>query len=393
MANLGLLPESAGYIAALSVLAAVATLAVGLRFWVTSVIRAGLHPDDWLSLVAIIVGHGLSATIFLAFVSYGLGHSTAEIAQADSSVIVGLQKISFTASLLYATASFAVKLAVIGFYFRIFPTRATRWGCYVLAAICAIWFLIAVIVSFGACRHLGSGWDPTINGHCIDAKNYPIALAALNVIVDFATVALPIYEVLKLRLAKRKKYTVAGIFVIGGIASAASLARFIGLLFTINPSPAIDLSRKWFIKFHGTLSLTYQRVAKPSSKELSSLLSALGIIEVYVGLLGACVPTLGPIYDKFRRGQSTSRSGGNSKTCERQSKTYMKTLGRTTSRSRLRDEDDVQDSSERLEGASISSTTAETTSHWTDMGRIVGANPVDDIPMRTIHIQRGRNGF
>ncbi|KAI0551139.1 hypothetical protein F4679DRAFT_182280 [Xylaria curta] len=365
MANLGLLPESAGYIAALSVLAAVATLAVGLRFWVTSVIRA----DDWLSLITIITCHGLSATLFLAFVSYGLGHSTAELAQADSSVIVGLQKISFTASLLYATASFAVKLAVIGFYFRIFPTRATRWGCYVLAAICAVWFLVAVIVSFAACRHLGSGWDPTINGYCIDATNYPIALGALNVFVDFATVALPIYEVLKLRLAKRKKYTVAGIFVIGGIATAASLARFIGLLFTLNPSPAIDLT------------------------QLSSLLSVLGIIEVYVGLIGACVPTLGPIYNKFRRRQSTSRSGGNSKSSERQSKTYMKTLGRITSRSRLRNEDDAQGSSERLEGASISSTTAETISHWTDMGRIVGANTAEDIPMRTIHIQRGNNVF
>ncbi|KAI0196807.1 hypothetical protein EV127DRAFT_88803 [Xylaria flabelliformis] len=393
MANLGLLPESAGYIAALSVLAAVATLAVSLRFWVTSVIRAGLHPDDWLSLVTIIAGHGLSATLFLAFVSYGLGHSTAELAQADSSVIIGLQKISFTASLLYATGSLAVKLAVIGFYFRIFPTCATRWGCYVLSAICAVWFLVAVIVSFAACRHLGSGWDPTINGYCIDATNYPIALGGLNVIVDFATVALPIYEVLKLRLAKRKKYTVAGIFVIGGIATAASLARFIGLLFTLNPSPTIDLTRKCFIKLYSTLNLTYHRVAKPSSKELSSLLSVLGIIEVYVGLIGACVPTLGPIYDKFRRGQSISRTGGNSKSSERQSKTYMKTLGRTTSRSCLRNEDDVEGSSERLEGASISSATVETMSHWTDMSRIAGANPAEDIPMRTIHIQRGKNVF
>ncbi|KAI1747670.1 hypothetical protein F4782DRAFT_520343 [Xylaria castorea] len=336
MANLGLLPESAGYIAALSVLAAVATLAVGLRFWVTSVTRAGLHPDDWPE-------------------------------QADDQPL----QISFSASLLYATASFAVKLAAIGFYFRIFPTRTTRWGCYVLAAICAIWFLLAVIVSFAACRHLKSGWDPTIKGYCINAKNYPITLAALNVVVDAATVALPIYEVSRLRLAKRKKYTVAGIFVIGGIATAASLARFIGLTFTLHPSPTIDVT------------------------QLSSLLSVLGVIEVYAGLIGACVPTLGPIYDKFRRGQSTSESGGNFKSSERQSKTYTKVLDRTTSRSRLRNEDDVEGSSERLEGASISSTTTETINHWTDMGRSVGANPseVEDIPLRTIHTQQGKTVF
>ncbi len=93
MATLGLLPESAGYIAGLSVLAAVATLAVGLRFWAMSLTRAGLHPDEWLSLVTIVTCHGLTATVFLAFVRYGLGHSTVELTEANLAVTVSLRKV------------------------------------------------------------------------------------------------------------------------------------------------------------------------------------------------------------------------------------------------------------------------------------------------------------
>ncbi|KAI0906740.1 hypothetical protein F4823DRAFT_606024 [Ustulina deusta] len=374
MATLGLLPESAGYIAGLSVLAAVATLAVGLRFWAMSLTRAGLHPDEWLSLVTIVTCHGLTATVFLAFVRYGLGHSTVELTEANLAVTVSLRKLSFAASLLYAVASFAVKLAVIGFYFRIFPTRITRWGCYALGGTCSVWFLVAVIVSFAACRPLGASWDPTVLGRCLDATNFPVALAALNVVVNAATVALPIYEVSKLRLARRKKYTVVGIFVIGGIAAAASLVRLIALLFTLTPRMGVDAAR------------------------LSSVLSALGIIEVYVSLIGACVPTLGPIYDRFRGGRNTSTvqlhshlwAGINSKSSKRRSKTQVKTLGRVTSRSHLRPDDDVDCSFDRLEDASISSNPAESTSYWIDTSMRAAANPskVKDIPLRTIHLQR-----
>ncbi|KAI0439310.1 hypothetical protein F4803DRAFT_531873 [Xylaria telfairii] len=373
MSTLGLLPGPAGYIAGLSVLAAIATLVVGLRFWVTKVTRAGLHFDDWLTLITIITVHGLLGIIFVAFTSFGLGHTNEEIASAGLPLVIGLQKLSFAASLLYSFASFAVKIAVIGFYFRIFPTRATRWGCYALGATCSAWLLVALTVTFAACRPLGSSWDPTIHGHCIDVASFPIALGGLNVGVDAATVALPVYEVLKLRLPKRKKYTVASIFFIGGIATAASLARFVGLLYTLDPNAAIDTA------------------------QLSSLLSALGIIEVYVGLIGACIPTLGPIFDRFRgnRGTSTGNSHShshsmiNSNLSKRQSNAYVKTLDRTTSRSRLRNEDDIEGSCERLEGASISSAPAET-GYWADASSHAGANPskVDDIPLRSIHLER-----
>ncbi|KAI0448969.1 hypothetical protein F5B21DRAFT_495883 [Xylaria acuta] len=374
MATLELSREPAGYIAGLSALAAIATLAVGLRIWVTTLTRAGLHFDDWVSLVTIVTCHGLTATIFLAFISYGLGHSTADLAQADLWVIVGLEKISVAASILHVTASFAAKLAVLGFCARIFPTRATKWGCYALAGIGAAWFLITVVVTFAACRSLGSVWDPTIDGHCFDGTDFPTALAALNVVIDAATVVLPIYEVSKLQLPKRKKYTVVSIFVIGGLATGAGLARFIGILFTVSTSIVVDPAR------------------------ISSLLYALAIIEVYISIIGACVPTLGPLYDKFRGGRNTStaqshshsRSGG--KSSKGQSKTYVKMPDRTTSRSRLRNEDDVEGSSERLEGASISSTPAESISYWTDTSRGAGANAskVEDIPLRAVHIQRDR---
>lgn len=96
MSTLGLLPGPASYIAGLSILATIATLAVSLRFWVTSVTRTGLHFDDWLTLITIIAVHGLLGIIFVAWTSYGLGHTNEEIAAAGLPLIIGLQKVGIT---------------------------------------------------------------------------------------------------------------------------------------------------------------------------------------------------------------------------------------------------------------------------------------------------------
>ncbi|KAI0906227.1 hypothetical protein F4823DRAFT_565951 [Ustulina deusta] len=82
-------------------------------------------------------------------------------------------------------------------------------------------------------------------------------------------------------MSRRRKYTIIGIFVIGGVAAAASLVRVIVLsLFAIGTV------------FH-------------DAGAISVALSALAVIEIYVALLGACAPTLGPIYDRFSRKPST----------------------------------------------------------------------------------------
>lgn len=119
--------------------------------------------------------------------------------------------------MLYGTASFTVKIAVIIFYHRIFPTNTTRLGCYILGGTCVAWYIVIVIVFFTACLPIESNWDPNVPGHCIDNVAFAIPPGVINVLIDAATVCLPIYEVSKLKMARQQKYITIFIFVIGGL--------------------------------------------------------------------------------------------------------------------------------------------------------------------------------
>jgi hypothetical protein len=112
----------------------------------------------------------------------------------------------------------SIRLAAVVFYFRIFPTKAVRRGGYILAAICISWFVAAEVLNLATCKPVAYTWDRTIGGgHCISAPAAVVTIGAVNVLIDVFTVGLPIHEVFKLDLSKRKKFLVYFIFLIGGM--------------------------------------------------------------------------------------------------------------------------------------------------------------------------------
>jgi hypothetical protein len=82
--SLGVWHECWGYIGVLIFLAAVASLAVALRFWSRRITHSGIHTDDWLALFTLFVHHGLVATVLVAFLANGLGFNTPTLSTADA---------------------------------------------------------------------------------------------------------------------------------------------------------------------------------------------------------------------------------------------------------------------------------------------------------------------
>lgn len=216
--SLGIWESAWGYVGATIFLAALSSLLVALRFWSRYISGLGVHWDDWLALVTLLVHHGLGATILIAFISDGLGFPMVRLAKADPRAAMGLQKLTFIGTVLYGAGSTSVRLSVIIFYFRIFPTTAVRRGGYILVGICAAWFIAIEALNLATCTPIAYMWDPTIpGGHCITAPAGVIVLGAFNVIIDAVTVALPIHEVIKLNLSREKKVIIFGVFLIGGM--------------------------------------------------------------------------------------------------------------------------------------------------------------------------------
>ncbi|KAI1427070.1 hypothetical protein F5Y12DRAFT_195682 [Xylaria sp. FL1777] len=369
--SLGICHASWGYIAATAFLAVLSSLAVALRFWSRRISGFGIYADDWLALFTLVVHHGLGATIFIAFLVDGLGFDTLTLA-TDQRAAMELRKLYFIGNILYGTALTSIRLSVLIFYFRTFPTPIVRRGGYILAAICLAWFIATEGLSLGLCKPIPYRWDPAIQGgHCLSASAGIIVLGATNVVIDAVTVGLPIHEVMKLNLSREKKCLVFSIFCIGGIATATSLARLVSI----------------------SLYLNYGM--EDGTGATSALLSAATGFEIYVAIIAACAPTLLPIYRRLRGRRTPSdtliphRSAYTtkpSKPSKGQSHAYLNGGSKPAlSRTALRESDDEERFLKRLDDINVLVPAKERGEFWTD----ISARPASEgAPLGGIRVQR-----
>ncbi|KAI3321639.1 hypothetical protein HD806DRAFT_159224 [Xylariaceae sp. AK1471] len=366
--SLGIWHESWGYIGALSFLAVLSSVSVAFRFWSRRISGLGIHTDDWLALFTLFIHHGLTTTIFIAFIADGLGFDSADLVMADLRAAMELQKLTFIGTILYGTGSTGIRLSVVMFYLRIFPTKTVRRGGYTLAAVCVAWFIAVEALNLATCTPVAYTWDRSIKGgHCISAPSAVIVIGAINVVIDAVTVGLPIHEVMKLNLSKEKKLVIFGVFLIGGIATLASLARLV----------AISL----YLNFEGA----------DGTGATSALLSATTGFEIYIAIIGACAPTLVPVYKRIRSKPTPSdtpiprRSGYTTKP-SKPPNAYVKANSHSAaSRTALRESDDDERPFKRFDDIHVLVPPKDRGDFWTD----ISARPASEgIPMGGIRVQR-----
>ena len=76
MEPLGIWPGAVPYLAVLSVLALMASVAVAVRFWSRKLMYDGFHADDWLALAALVFHHAVLALLFTMFIKCRMGWDT-----------------------------------------------------------------------------------------------------------------------------------------------------------------------------------------------------------------------------------------------------------------------------------------------------------------------------
>ncbi|KAI1289074.1 hypothetical protein F5Y03DRAFT_64217 [Xylaria venustula] len=359
--SLGICHASWGYIAVTAVLAILSTFAVALRFWSRRLSGLKIYADDWVALFTLIVHHGLGATIFIAFIADGLGFDTLTLA-TDQRAAMELHKLFFIGAILYGAGLTGLRLSVILFYFRTFPTLVIRRGGYILATACVAWFITVEALSLSLCRPIPYRWDRSISGgRCLTAPAGIVVPGAFNVVIDAATVALPIHEVTKLNSSREKKLFIYGIFGIGGLATAASLARLVSVSLYLNYKGP-----------DGTGATTG--------------------FELYIGIIAACAPTLVPVYKSFRGKRMPSdtpipnRTGFTTKPSKRQSRTYHNGTSKSAlSRTALRESDDEERIFKRMDDIHVLVPAKERGEFWTD----ISARPASEgVPIGGIRVQR-----
>ena len=82
---------------------------------------------------------------------------------------------------------------------------------------CMVGFVFAFIFQCKPVSLAWNGWDGQHKGKCVDVNAIGWAAAAFNIILDIATIVLPLPRIAKLQLSRDKKIPLFIVFLLGSL--------------------------------------------------------------------------------------------------------------------------------------------------------------------------------
>ncbi|KAK3352234.1 hypothetical protein B0T25DRAFT_180132 [Lasiosphaeria hispida] len=258
---------------------AIAVVFVALRLYTRLRIVRVVGPADYCIVFSLIFAAGLAGSL-LKETQYGMGKHIGDI-NVPAEFPIMLEAWWF--SLLCYTLSLALsKTSICLLYLTIFTLEWARRACYVLLSIIIISNLWATASVLTYTVPLQSTWDITVPASYTTSQEVWWAITGFAIGTDLLIFLLPIPIVLPLKLPRRQKAVVVGIFAIGFFICFVSLAR---LVILVQEKGAPDPDFTW----NGT-SLTYWT-----------------ILEINTPIVVACIMTLKPLVSKFFPGLLEAR--------------------------------------------------------------------------------------
>ncbi|ESZ96339.1 hypothetical protein SBOR_3271 [Sclerotinia borealis F-4128] len=283
---------TAGYNIVSCVVFGIAAAAVCLRFYVRTMQGPNnLAIDDYFIVLGLLCTGALLATTLIAG-QYGSGK---HVWSTTLPRLMILLKVVFAEPWVYAAAVTSTKISVLLLYRRLFYTgdgdmltinrifTIMYWAATFFTCIYPIimWVVMAV-----ACRPLNFFWTKyagATEGQCIDTLLFFLVFGIVNMINDVVILIVPIPRILKLHMNKRKKFSVAGIMLLGSFVCVASIVRI------------------YYLK-HLTTAIDLTYILGPAFGWSS--------LEPSVAIIGACLPTFAPLFRGIRnKGSSTGGQG------------------------------------------------------------------------------------
>ncbi|KAL8945985.1 MAG: hypothetical protein Q9222_007558 [Ikaeria aurantiellina] len=261
-------------------------LAVALRFFArrTSATQVGL--DDWLILAALIPLTGYFICACLA-VHFGEGRHIIFVSNVE-----GFVQVYTTTIVAYSLCVVLTKVSILTFYNRIFPSDWLKRASWAIGLLTAGYNLALILVGALECIPLSTLWTHKPGGTCIDTVPPFTALAVINVVTDFLILALPVKFVWNLHMRRTRKIQVCGIFLLGGLVCVFGLVRAVAVGTASGDDPS------------------YLTSSTSGNQVYSGIWSNL---EIDIGVVAACLPTLGVLFSKKKLAPSTVTSSSSKK--------------------------------------------------------------------------------
>ncbi|PKX88685.1 uncharacterized protein P174DRAFT_455344 [Aspergillus novofumigatus IBT 16806] len=221
-----------------------------------------IGTDDWVILASLIASVLLTVTECSA-VHYGYGKQLKDIAFDDRAKAL---KWFYGAQIVYKVVITVNKVSFLCLYLRIFIQPVFRRVCYGGIAFLSAWGLAYILVTIFQCTPVNAYWDKSITQKtCVNSKAQWLSYAVINIVCDVAILALPVYPVSQLHLARGKKIALAVMFGLGTFVCITSVIR------TTTLAESANSKRK-----------------DPTSGPIPATIWS--VIEANVGIICACLP-------------------------------------------------------------------------------------------------------
>ncbi|KAI0885154.1 uncharacterized protein GGS22DRAFT_139567 [Annulohypoxylon maeteangense] len=209
---------------------AIAILAVGLRLHVRVSLLKNPGKDDWLCLAALCCGLG-TYLANMAGVAVGFGDSLLDMTPENRTTTL---KTIWISPPLWGLSSSLIKMSIITSYLRIWSDRPFKLLCHILLAILTLFGLSLFFGGVFACVPISLSWTPPSPtsrsaSQCINLPLFMFITSTVNTALDLVIFAIPVPLVHRLQIAARQKVALTGVFTIGAVVCVASVMRLVSI--------------------------------------------------------------------------------------------------------------------------------------------------------------------
>ncbi|KAL2259509.1 hypothetical protein VTK26DRAFT_6799 [Humicola hyalothermophila] len=247
----------------------ISTIFLILRLIAARIIRRGLYVDDGLVVFAYAGTVALSGVVAWSIFVGGMGKHMNEMTDFELGILF---QAVVAAYVTWTLGTVAVKLSVLWMYTRIFRTQQFKRYAYVLMGFCMAFCIAFMAVFMTNCHPVSFMWKPVPGGGCRDMTHSEFASVSVSLVIDLAIIFLPMPWLWGLQMPLRNKIVVSVTLSIGFIT--------IGVM-------------GWRI------DVTIESTKHPDFSHSLADIALISLLELWLGIIVACIPTLAPILKKY----------------------------------------------------------------------------------------------
>ena len=269
-----------------------ATVFVAARFYTRTLIVRSIKQDDWWILAAWLFAVGFSASI-CAGVGWGLGKHKSDI---TDDYFAALRKAEYAFSILYNPCLMLTKTSIIVFYLSVMSKDVDavfKWCNWITLALANVVGLALTFYNIFQCTNpvsAGYRYPTPESATCTDIVTLYLSSAPVNIITDIAILFLPMPILTGMRLPKKQKIILIVTFSFGAFVAVVDVIRLAYL------QHAAAARLKVITTNTGSTKIIRDTDDFSWYASLSFMWSA---VEVNLGIICACVPSLKPLFLKF----------------------------------------------------------------------------------------------